>query len=383
MKRSEVDSLPQKGHLVVPAKDKSAVFFSEDEVISEATFAERPRDSPPVADRPVNTETKKLLSEAVSEGYHSPQQPPAGDDTTSLAKAVGVTHTELLQENRQVLQEMEQRKQEEELEKLRQAVPDQSLNVARQEHMLQEISAERNHEAERREGGGGGGRDGDQHNPQKPEPVYDMVGPSCQGVTLPTSQPQQHNQLHGQPPHSQPQPHHGHQQHSQPPPHSPSRYQQQGYYQWHQAAGQYPPDQNIAQLGWHQQNLPQSEHQQQNYHNIPGSVGIPSTTAAPAGLPHGGPPPVSQPHSTPQPGQPGQGHNIAYDGRQRFAIPSGLEVGSAVQLVNNDSRTGVIRWIGTFPGMQGVIAGLELVSLVFCCRRVQCVFHTGRANGGL
>ena len=288
MKRSEVDSLPQKGHFVVPAKDRSAVFFSEDEVISEVTFAERPRDPPPVVDQPVNTETKKLLSETIHEGYHSPQHPPAGDDITALAKAMGVTHAELLQENRQVLQEMEQRKQQEELEELRQAVPDQSLNVARQEHILQNISAERNREAERREGGGGGGRDGDQHR-------------------------------------------------------------------------SYPPDQNIAQLGWHQQNWPQSEHQQQNYYNIPGSVGIPSTTAAPAGPPHGGPsivPPVSQPHSTQQP----QGYNMAYDGQQRPVPPSDLDVGSAVQIANNDSRTGVIRWLGLLPGVQGLIAGLALVS---------------------
>ena len=355
MKRSEVDSLPQKGHFVVPAKDRSAVFFSEDEVISEATFTERPRDPPPVVDQPVNTETKKLLSETIHEGYHSPQHPPAGDDITALAKAMGVTHAELLQENRQVLQEMEQTKQQEELEELRQAVPDQSLNVARQEHILQNISAERNREAERREGGRGGERDGDQHRSQKPEPVYDVVGPSCQSVTLPTSQPQQHNQ-----PHSQPQPHHGHQQHSQPLPHSASQYSH-NQYQWRQAAGQYPPDQNIAQLGWHQQNWPQSEHQQQNYYNIPGSVGIPSTTAAPAGPPHGGPsivPPVSQPHSTQQP----QGYNMAYDGQQRPVPPSDLDVGSAVQIANNDSRTGVIRWIGLLPGVQGLIAGLALVS---------------------
>ena len=58
--------------------------------------------------------------------------------------------------------------------------------------------------------------------------------------------------------------------------------------------------------------------------------------------------------------QPGQRH-VAYDGQQS-APPSDLEVGSGVQIANNDSRTGVIRWIGEFPGMQGLIAGVELVS---------------------
>ena len=73
----------------------------------------------------------------------------------------------------------------------------------------------------------------------------------------------------------------------------------------------------------------------------------------------------SQPgqHHVSQP-QPEQRH-LAYDGQprpQHSAPPSGLEVDSVVQIANNDSRTGVIRWIGEFPGMQGLIAGVELVS---------------------
>ena len=41
---------------------------------------------------------------------------------------------------------------------------------------------------------------------------------------------------------------------------------------------------------------------------------------------------------------------------------SGLEVGSVVQIANNADRTGVIRWVGNLPGVQGLIAGVELVS---------------------
>ena len=44
--------------------------------------------------------------------------------------------------------------------------------------------------------------------------------------------------------------------------------------------------------------------------------------------------------------------------------PAGLEVGSPVQLVQDPGRTGVIRWMGYLQGIQGAIAGVELVSCV-------------------
>ena len=42
--------------------------------------------------------------------------------------------------------------------------------------------------------------------------------------------------------------------------------------------------------------------------------------------------------------------------------PASLSVGSAVQLVQDPSRTGVIRWTGYLPGAPLLIAGVELVS---------------------
>ena len=39
-----------------------------------------------------------------------------------------------------------------------------------------------------------------------------------------------------------------------------------------------------------------------------------------------------------------------------------LQVGSPVALVQNPSRHGVIRWLGTLPGILGTTAGVELVS---------------------
>ena len=42
--------------------------------------------------------------------------------------------------------------------------------------------------------------------------------------------------------------------------------------------------------------------------------------------------------------------------------PASLSVGSAIQLVQDPSRTGVIRWTGYLPGAPLLIAGVELVS---------------------
>ena len=60
--------------------------------------------------------------------------------------------------------------------------------------------------------------------------------------------------------------------------------------------------------------------------------------------------------SQPQPTQPLPHRPVSHN----------LEVGSAVELVDPPGY-GIIRWIGKFPGVATVIAGVELVSCVFCC----------------
>ena len=60
--------------------------------------------------------------------------------------------------------------------------------------------------------------------------------------------------------------------------------------------------------------------------------------------------------SQPQPTQPLPHRPVSHN----------LEVGSAVELVDPPGY-GIIRWIGNFPGVATVIAGVELVSCVFCC----------------
>ena len=60
--------------------------------------------------------------------------------------------------------------------------------------------------------------------------------------------------------------------------------------------------------------------------------------------------------SQPQPTQPLPHRPVSHD----------LEVGSAVELVDPPGY-GIIRWIGKFPDLNHIIAGVELVSCVFCC----------------
>ena len=47
VKHTEVDGLPNKGHLFTPSKGRSAVFCTEEETILEADFANRPPERPP------------------------------------------------------------------------------------------------------------------------------------------------------------------------------------------------------------------------------------------------------------------------------------------------------------------------------------------------
>ena len=65
----------------------------------------------------------------------------------------------------------------------------------------------------------------------------------------------------------------------------------------------------------------------------------------------------------PHPAQPIPTRPVSYD----------LEVGSAVELVDPPG-CGIIRWIGKFPGANTDIAGVELVSCVFCCYSTSCLF---------
>ena len=73
--------------------------------------------------------------------------------------------------------------------------------------------------------------------------------------------------------------------------------------------------------------------------------------------------------SQPQPTQPLLHHLVSHN----------LDVGSAVELVDPPGY-GIIRWIGKFPGVNPDIAGVELVSCVFCCYNTSCLFLTLCSN---
>ena len=81
-----------------------------------------------------------------------------------------------------------------------------------------------------------------------------------------------------------------------------------------------------------------------------------------AGDPAANPQPPQPSHGNPA-GQPGQ-HKAYYAVSHDHSLSTGLEVGSPVQLAQDSNRTGVIRWIGTFPEARGTVAGVELVSHV-------------------
>ena len=119
--------------------------------------------------------------------------------------------------------------------------------------------------------------------------------------------------------------------------------------------------------------------------------------------PHEAPPPQAnlQPESQYDPRhnqqQTGQGiHHPPQQQPPQFAASVGttnsfnLVVGSAVQLATTDStdhpRYGVIKWVGTASGVQGQVAGIELVRIICiyshhtCMSQLRVVYYTRRST---
>ena len=337
VKSNEIDSLPSKSHWFTPGKGKSAVFLLEDQVLLEAHFTGEPPEKPPVPDRPVSAIIYTVLLHNEERG--SPQQPLAGEggseeESAALARAIGIEQSDLLQQHKKAMQEIMQRRRQKELEEIKHAVPDETLNVSNQETLLRQISEGRNREVERgrRQGRGGG----DQHHEHKKN-IYDTVGPGS--FYRDVWRPDQHQQ--GQQPPSQHQIDHQQQ----------NNLQQNGQPSWQAPDHPLQPDAEQQQPGYCQYD----HHTSQNVPHTRAPHGPPS-----AG-PHGPPSAVPSHRTVPPHLQPGHQH-MAYGGQQRSSHHAGLEVGSAVRIANNDSRTGVVRWIGPLPGVQGEVAGVELVS---------------------
>ena len=235
-----------------------------------------------------------------------PRQPPENQsealERDVLAHQMGVGHTQLMAEQSEALQQAAGRKKDKEMEKLRQVLPPGvSLRVDEQEQILRQISQERNQEAAAARGGT------DNHpQPRRVEHEYDVISGS-----LPSQR------RNNRPQHSQ-----------DPAVHSG-----------------YPP------VTHPEQNRPRDP---AVYRGYPPANQHPGSSPPLPAHPH--PPPHEQPQSEP--------HNLAYLNLPGAPPPAGLEEGSPVQLVQDPGRTGVIKWMGYLHGIQGAIAGVELVSCV-------------------
>lgn len=331
-----MEGLPSNRHLFAPSKGKSAVFVTEDEVMFEADFGNK---SP---ERPLHSQWQKLHHEPVYDVTIPPQQAPYQEgvheeSTLQLARAVGMGQIEV-NEQRKAMQEMERKRQ---LDEIKQALPNENINVSSQAEMWRKISEEQSRETKQGREREKGARD--QHKPpKKEEPIYDLP---VDNIPSQEGSPSQGCLRH---------------QHQVPARSQSGHYQQQhGGPGWHPHYGHHQHPQLDTEQQHHSLNQPYPQLQHQIYSQ-----------------PH---PQTQPPHHHPP--HPQLRHNMAYDGQHTYL---GLEVGSAVQLANNGSRTGVIRWIGNFHGMQYTLAGVELVSYYQCVKGYYVVhMYTGRANGEL
>ena len=204
MKTSEVEAFPSKGQHFTPAKDRGAVFLSEDEVLSEAELVE---GRAPVRGYPMGSKEKKLHLDAMND---DPDK--VSDKSTPFAKEAGI-RTELVQQDAAARKQIEERKKEEEFKQIRQALPDQSLNISGQERRLKELSEERHRVGKQIQGGRGGGGDGKEGEggwgggvgrngreseggnvPQRKKHTYELLPGEHQGDVLP------HGHQHNRPP---------------------------------------------------------------------------------------------------------------------------------------------------------------------------------------
>ena len=335
MKTSEVEGFPVKAYFTT-AKDRGAVYLSEDAVLPEADLVE---ERVPVQDHPVDLKRKNLLREA------DPEHVPERGKSAVLAKEAGIK-TGLVRQDAAARRQIEQRRKGEEeerrqgeIEGIRQAVPDQTLNIAAQEMAWQQIAEKRRRIGEHI---GGGKRDGvgteDEEGAGKGEAregerkesggmlqkehIYATVGGLSHGNIPPNN--------------------HAHNQHQDKrPTQGPSAAEPRQY--WDSRNGSHheaPPAAASYQLGLHESTGSSYPHpassrssQSADQHSVAAGLGQPAYS---------------------------QGQHRAYAGPPGQPTPT-LEVGSPVQLVQDSSRHGVVRWLGTLPEIQGAIAGVELV----------------------
>ena len=348
--------LPPKHHYFSIGKNKGNLFIREEEVMLETDFVADTQPSPAPQPSPATQPThqspkprRPLTNHPHGQQQHvdhtHPSQAPDKSldvgDRRKLAEQLGVgSPTRLMKEQSELLQKAAEEKQ---CQELKEALAGESLNMQQQKERMRQFSEEKKKEDVRR-------ISVSRKDMRDVNHIYDEVQcPSSQQKASSTGQPQ-------------PQGH--------PPAQGREPHPNQG---WPPSSQPQPPVQHSG--GY---NTPQQ-------HNRDMNPPLQQVIHHPA-VSSGG----SVPHHEPAP--PHLGQNVAYanfPGTDSSVAPANLGIDSPVQLIQDASRTGVIRWMGTLPEAKGVVAGVELVSLTTTHARlsdsntVLMVLNAGCSNGGM
>ena len=318
-----------------------------------------------------------ILSEeeatGANDGQRNKPRPPENidvDNTAALAREMGVSAETLLKNQKAALRQAELTKQAQDLKKIKQAIPDESLQLDKQKAALRAYEAGNMGRMQEKRGslppGGEGASDYLQPSNQPGRPQrqhsYEPMGPSSQrkylGSQTKAASIAQGEQIYNrldsrgyqpeQSPGTVPATSYPTEPQTQP-------FTQNSGHQWPPQQTQYPPYQQSS-------NQQQRSNQQAPYYQAPSPYQQKQTPLQPSDV-----------HM--------HDNTVAYAPKvpahaSQHQIYRSLSTGSTVQLTafnstNQDGppppRYGVIRWVGDLPGVQGPIAGIELVCLFSRC----------------
>ena len=236
----------------------------------------------------------------------------------------------------------EEERRQGEIEEIRQAVPDETLNISGQEERLRQIAEKRLRVEEQISGGRGGGGDGGE-------------GRGRRGGGLNGREREMEKKEGGYVPQIE------HTYEILPGEHEEDVVQRNRRHNQFQDKNYPPPTQfnpateSRSRSGSHHQAPPAAASSQPGLQYSHESTG--SSYSHPASSQSGDQQGVAA--SLGQP--PASGQHRAYAGHPSQAPPA-LDIGSPVELVQDPSRHGVVKWLGPLPEARGLVAGVELVS---------------------
>ena len=319
-----------------------------------------------------------ILSEkeatGANDGQRTKPRPPENIDvenTAALAREMGVSAETLLKNQKAALREAKLAKEAQELEQLKRAIPEESLYIDRQQAALHAFEAEHIEKMEEKRASLPSGSEAASnylqptHQPGRPQRQhsYEPVGPSSQrkylsGQTKAASIAQGeeiYNRLDSR----------GYQQErssgtlpatSYPTEPQTQPFTQNSGHKWSPQQAQCPPYQqssNQQQRSNQQAPYYQASSQQMPYQQKPTPQQLPDVHIDANAVAYA---PNVPTHAS------------------QHQIYRSLSIGSTVQITGFSSthqdgppRYGVIRWVGDLPGVQGPIAGIELVRLFSRC----------------